>query len=154
MKASSRAIEAAWEAKNALAAGDEDIAFAASVRAVSLGDLSPETTDLFRLLAETRDPLSAAELLGQALEDTWGDWPPEFHSEVATLRFDLLTGMGKTGPDLADAALATLEAAAGGGRGERAWAPIEDPTRRRAILAAVEIDPAAIADALEHLAFA
>lgn len=154
MKASARAIEAAWEARNAFAANDEPRAFTEAVRAVSLGDESPDVLDIFRLLGAAFDAEAAAALLGQALEDTWGDWRPAFHAEVAALRFDRLRELGADPQDLAPAAVAALEAAAGGGKDRDAWAWIADPDRREALLAAAGSDPAAIADALEHLAFA
>ncbi|MFM9107893.1 MAG: hypothetical protein ACKOWF_14475 [Chloroflexota bacterium] len=156
MKASSRAIEAAWAARNAFASGDETLAFAEAVRAVSFGETAPDLLDLFHLLAATQDPAPAADLLGQALEDTWGDWPPPLHAEIAAIRFDRLIEAGVEGPPLAGAALAALEAAAGGGpdAAGNAWTPLADPGRRERILRAADSDPASIADALEHLSFA
>lgn len=156
MKASARAIEARHAARNALGRGDEATALQESLRALVYGDPDPATLELFELLAVTGDPVPSAALLGDALEDAWGDWPPQSHCRLAALRFDLLRDMpaGADDRDLAEAAVRTLEAAAGGVRHEAAWDPVADPDRRAALLGAIATSHDAMAAALEHLAWA
>jgi len=154
VKASARAIEARHAARIALDRGEESLALAESLRAIVYGDDDPATLELFELCAVAGEPAPAADLLGQALEDAWGDWPPATHCRLAALRFDLLRAAGADDRDLADAAVATLEAAAGGVRHEAAWDPVVDPDRRAALLAAIAAGHDAVAAGLEHLAWA
>lgn len=139
----------------AFADGDEATALARFRKAVRLGDPDPETLaaccDLLAGEAAVADELAAL------LEEAWGDWPPALHARVAARRFDaLLATPGTVAPEtLAAAALETLEAAAGGGRGADAWAPLADPDRRAALLDALAgAGPEALIAALEHLSFA
>lgn len=152
MKASARAKEAAWEAKNAFDIGDHVLALAAAARAVAFGDLSAETVALFDLLLDATEPNAAAALLDHLLTDAWGDWPPAFHARVATRRFDALRQSPSADPEaIAAAAVETLEAAAAGN--EDAWQPIADPASLGALLDAVAW-PAWLAPALEQFAYA
>jgi hypothetical protein len=154
MKPSSRAIEFAWAARNALDRRDEPGAFAAAAQALSHGDTSPDILDTFHILAGTLDADLVSDILGRELDKALGYWPPVLHAEVAATHFDRLLETSHDDARLAAAAVEALEAAAGNERNEAGWRHLEDPDRRAAILAAAGSDPDAIADALEHLAFA
>ena len=147
-----RAAAALREAKRAFAANDYPLALARISQAVALNHLTLEVVELFDVLLGAADPDAAAALLGDLLDDAWGDWPPDFHASLAARRFDALRALPATGAEeLAEAALETLEAAAAGDM--RAWRPVADPDRRAALLSAVAAPSGALL-ALEQLAYA
>ena len=147
-----RAATALREARRAFAADDYPLALARVSQAVALNHLTGDVLELFEVLLDAAPPGEEAALLGDLLEDAWGDWPAAFHASLAARRFDALRSLPTTDPDhLAAAALETLEAAAAGET--TAWQPVADPGRRAALLAALAA-PADTLLALEQLAYA
>jgi hypothetical protein len=125
-----RAAAALREAKRAFAANDYPLALARISQAVALNHLTLEVVELFDVLLGAADTDAAAALLGDLLDDTWGDWPPDFHASLAARRFEALRALPATGAEeLAEAALETLEAAAAGDVRHGARSPI--PTAGR-----------------------
>ncbi len=147
-----RGATALREARRAFAADDFPLALARISQAVALNHLTSDVLDLFEVLLDAAAPGDVEALLGDLLDDAWGDWPAEVHAALAARRFDALRSLPSVAPDdLAASALETFEAAA---RGQSsAWRPIANPDRRAALLAAVA-DPANTLLALEQLAYA
>lgn len=143
-----RAFATARHGWRAFAEGDTERASTAFWRALELGDCRPETIDAW---SELQPSARLETLAANLLDQTAVDWPPGPRALLAARRFDALVRLDAPPVNRSLAALAVLEAAAGGDA--VAWQPVTSDSRREPLLAALD-SPATLLEALEHLSYA